>query len=264
LIGAKPPHRSQSLSVVIPVRNVENMIEGVLQQLIEGLKGNRVNFIILDNRSTDRTQQKVNTAIAIFQRDPNYTFDFVLNSENLGYGGSLKKGLRMAKASNSEWIVVAHGDDQANWNAITKTMIQTASYSNHDLIITSRFMPGSNVENYSTQRKIGNYVFRTLTNLLLKTNMSDPGAAILMIRKETLELVWINSLREDYLFHPGLNIIFYKSNLRIKEIPMNWKDASHPGEIRLIRYGMNLFAFLMRVYARKTFFKLNWVDSVAR
>ena len=264
MINAKPSYRSQSLSVIIPVRNVENMIEGVLQQLIEGLRGNRVNFIILDNRSTDRTQQKVNSAIAIFQRDPNYTFDFVLNSENLGYGGSLKKGLRMAKASNSDWIVVAHGDDQANWSAITKTMTQTASYSNHDLIITSRFMPGSNVENYSTQRKIGNYVFRSLTNMLLKTDMSDPGAAILMIKKETLDLVWIISLREDYLFHPGLNIIFYKSNLKISEIPMNWKDASHPGEIKLIRYGLNLFTFLLRVYARKTFFKLDWVDSVAK
>ncbi len=257
-------HHSQSISVVIPVRNVEGMIEGVLHQLIEGLNGHKVNFVILDNRSTDQTKQKINGTIAIFQGNPNYTFEFVLNSENLGYGGSLKKGLRMASAGNSDWIMVAHGDDQANWNAITKTMTQTASSSNHDLIITSRFMAGSNVENYSLQRKIGNYAFRTLTNKLLKTKMSDPGAAILMIRKDKLELEWITSLREDYLFHPGLNIIFYKSNLKINVIPMNWKDASHPGEIKLIRYGVTLFAFLFRVYVRKTFFNLNWVSAVAK
>lgn len=259
-----PSYHGKSISVVIPVRNVENMIEGVLQQLIEGLEGHQVNFIILDNRSTDRTQQKISGAIAIFQSNPNYTFNFLLNSENLGYGGSLKKGLRLAKASNSEWIMVAHGDDQANWNAISKKMTQSASSSNHDLIITSRFMAGSNVQNYSLQRKIGNYAFRSLTNKLLKTTMSDPGAAILMIRKDRIDLEWIDSLREDYLFHPGLNIIFYKSNLKINEIPMNWKDASHPGEIKLIRYGVTLFAFLFRVYARKRFLRLNWVNSVAK
>jgi hypothetical protein len=44
---------------------------------------------------------------------------------------------------------------------------------------------------------------------------------------------------------------------------MNWKDASHPGEIKLVRYGVALLAFLLRVYARKTFLKLNWVNSVA-
>jgi hypothetical protein len=98
----------------------------------------------------------------------------------------------------------------------------------------------------------------------MKTKMSDPGAAIIAIKSEKLILRWISDLRNDYLFHPGLNIIFFTSNLSISEIPMNWRDASHPGEIKLIKYGFSLMKFIVLAFANRKIRKYSWIESVAR
>ena len=102
-----------------------------------------------------------------------------------------------------------------------------------------------------------------ITNNLMKTKMSDPGAAIIAIKSEKLILKWISDLRSDYLFHPGLNIIFFTSDLSILEIPMSWRDASQPGEIKLIKYGFSLMKFIILVFVSRNVRKYSWVESVA-
>ena len=48
-----------SICVVIPVRNVEKMIGKVLYEIIEALKFYKIEILILDNASNDRTKENV-------------------------------------------------------------------------------------------------------------------------------------------------------------------------------------------------------------
>jgi dolichol-phosphate mannosyltransferase len=264
LSRATSDQKSTSICVVIPVRNVEKMIGKVLHEIIEALKFYKIEILILDNASNDRTKENVYRVFQLFENKENLSLRYILNEMDLGYGGSLKKGLTLAKSSGYQWIMIAHGDDQADWSSITSLILATLKSNKYDLIITSRFMRGSHIENYSLQRKLGNYFFRIVTNKLMKTKMSDPGAAIIAIKSEKLILRWISDLRNDYLFHPGLNIIFFTSNLSISEIPMNWRDASHPGEIKLIKYGFSLMKFIVLAFANRKIRKYSWIESVAR
>jgi hypothetical protein len=252
-----------SLCIVIPVRNVERMIHKVLYDIIESVKVHKIQILLLDNESNDKTKDNVLEVFQLFEHNRNLSLNYIRNDKNLGYGGSLKKGLELAKSSEYQWIMIAHGDDQADWAKTTELILKTLQTSKYDLVVTSRFMDGSIIENYSLQRKLGNYFFRIITNKLCKTRMSDPGAAIIAIKREKLMPRWIDNLRNDYLFHPGLNIIFFTSDLVIKEIPMNWKDASQPGEIKLIKYGISLMKFIVVASIYRNVYKSNWIESVS-
>jgi glycosyltransferase involved in cell wall biosynthesis len=252
-----------SLCIVIPVRNVDRMIYKVLYDIIETVKVHKTQILLLDNESNDKTKDKVLEVFQLFEHNRNLSLHYIRNEKNLGYGGSLKKGLELAKSSEYQWIMIAHGDDQADWATTTDSILRTLQMCKYDLVVTSRFMPGSIIENYSLQRKLGNYFFRMITNKLCKTRMTDPGAAIIAIKREKLVPEWISKLRNDYLFHPGLNIIFFTSGLVIKEIPMNWKDASQPGEIKLIKYGISLMKFVIMVSLHRSIYKSNWIESVS-
>ena len=253
-----------SICVVIPVRNVEKMIGKVLHEIIEAINFHKIEILILDNASNDRTKESVYRVFQLFESKENLSLRYILNEMDLGYGGSLKKGLTLAKSSGCQWIMIAHGDDQADWSSITSLILATLKSNKYDLVVTSRFMRGSHIENYSLQRKLGNYFFRMITNNLMKTKMSDPGAAIIAVKSEKLILRWISDLRNDFLFHPGLNIIFFTSDLSISEIPMNWRDASQPGEIKLIKYGFSLMKFIILVFVSRNVRKYSWTESVAR
>ena len=251
-----------SLCIVIPVRNVEKMIGKVLHDLISALSDNKTQIIVLDNASDDDTKRNIKDIFKLFERHRNLSLNYILNDRDLGYGGSVKKGFEIAKTTECEWIIIAHGDDQADWQSVVSLMLGTIRNEKCDLVVTSRFMAESRIENYSFQRRAGNYFFRLLTNKLLKTSMSDPGAAIIAIKSEKLNLNWISILKNDYLFHPGLNVIFYTSSLKIKEIPMNWRDASQPGELKLIKYGFSLLKFIGLIFLQRKFFKSNWIDAI--
>jgi glycosyltransferase involved in cell wall biosynthesis len=253
----------ESLCIVIPVRNVEKMIRKVLYDIIENVKVHKTQILLLDNESNDKTKDNVLEVFQLFEHNRNLSLSYIRNEKNLGYGGSLKKGLELAKSSEYQWIMIAHGDDQADWAKTTDLVLKTIQTCEYDLVVTSRFMPGAIIENYSLQRKLGNYFFRIITNKLCKTRMSDPGAAIIAIKREKLVPGWVNNLRNDYLFHPGLNIIFFTSGLVLKEIPMNWKDASQPGEIKLIKYGISLMKFIIVASLHRYIYKSNWIESVS-
>ena len=251
-----------SICIIIPVRNVEKMIGKVLLDVLSAVSDNKIHILVLDNSSNDDTRRNVTDTFKLFEQNTNLKLNYILNENDLGYGGSVKKGFEIAKKTQCEWIMIAHGDDQADWESVISLMLNTIRNKKCDLVVTSRFMDESRIENYSFQRKAGNYFFRLVTNKLFKTSMSDPGAAIIAINREKLDLNWINILKNDYLFHPGLNVIFYTSSLKIKEIPMNWRDASQPGELKLIKYGLSLLKFISLIYFQRKFLKSTWIDAI--
>jgi glycosyltransferase involved in cell wall biosynthesis len=251
-----------SICIIIPVRNVEKMIGKVIHEIISAVSDYKIHLLVLDNSSDDNTKRNVTDIFKFFEKNSNLSLNYILNDNDLGYGGSVKKGFEIAKKTECEWIMIAHGDDQADWKSVASLILDTIRNEKCDLVVTSRFMDASRIENYSFQRKAGNYFFRIITNKLFKTSMSDPGAAIIAIKGDKLDLNWINILKNDYLFHPGLNVIFYTSNLKIKEIPMNWRDASQPGELKLIKYGLSLLKFIGLIFFQRKFLKSNWIDAI--
>lgn len=91
------------ITVVIPCYNEDKSLEELFKQL-EAV-GNIINFIVLDNGSTDNTQEILKTLTI-----PG-NIQVVKKKINTGYGAGIKYGLKRVKTEYSGWM---HGDLQQN------------------------------------------------------------------------------------------------------------------------------------------------------
>ena len=91
------------ITVVIPCYNEAKSLKDLLKQLLE--VGNTINFIVLDNGSTDNTQE-ILKSVSIPEN-----IKLIKKKINTGYGAGIKYGLKRVKTEYSGWM---HGDLQQN------------------------------------------------------------------------------------------------------------------------------------------------------
>tara|TARA_B100000427_G_C15492450_1_gene588293 strand:- start:155 stop:856 length:702 start_codon:yes stop_codon:yes gene_type:complete len=92
------------ISFVVPAHNEESRIEQTINEIInscidEDIKNPEI--IVINDCSTDKTLevlQKIN------QNNLDYKLSFYTNQKNLGFGGSVKQGFKMANRESIMWI----------------------------------------------------------------------------------------------------------------------------------------------------------------
>ena len=94
------------LSIIVPCYNEEKNISLILEKFNEVIKTNDIEVILVNNGSTDNSEQTMNKLL------PNYSFARVVNVEiNQGYGFGITSGL---KEANGEFIGYTHADMQTD------------------------------------------------------------------------------------------------------------------------------------------------------
>src|SRR6185503_21043411 len=86
-------------SIIIPAYNEEESIVSVIDEIRNHLKQAELDFpiIVVDDGSTDQTSQKAESrGVTVLRHD-----------ENIGYGASLKTGIRYAE---TEWVIIIDAD----------------------------------------------------------------------------------------------------------------------------------------------------------
>ena len=104
----------KDLSVVIPCFNEENNINEIVSQLeaiIARNKNLNIEFILVNNGSSDETLDRLNLL------NHNNNFKVINLRKNLGYGGGILAGVNEA---NSRIIAWTHGDFQCDLNDTVK------------------------------------------------------------------------------------------------------------------------------------------------
>jgi glycosyltransferase involved in cell wall biosynthesis len=237
-------NQNKNILIIIPVRNVAEMISETLALVNESDAASKSKVLIIDNKSDDNTVAKITNYIEINSKNNN--FETIVNHENLGYGGSLKKGLNKAISENFNWTIVIHGDNQTDWKVILNQFVQLIETNEFDIISTTRFSANSDVSKYSKIRIMGNQFFRILTKWCTNLEISDPGVAIMAFKTSLIKDLDLNKIHEGYMFHPQLNIMIFEKQNKFKEIPMYWQDAKQKESFNLISYGLNLSGFLLK------------------
>lgn len=248
--------------ILIPVRNCKGMIGRVLEEICPELQRLEASVVIIDNASNDGTLIEIDEKITQMDKLIASRFTILKNSTNIGYGGSIKKLFDFARDSKAQNVYLIHGDDQSNWSETLRQLSSTLYDLDSDVVICSRFTRTSKIMDYSIKRKIGNYFFKYLTNAITGLGMSDPGAAVMVFKTKILKSIKYSSLDSGYLFHPQLNIIMFASDLRITEIPIEWKNATKSEGLNLFSYGTKLFYYLTKISTRKHLKNLSWEQAV--
>ncbi|MER2519189.1 MAG: glycosyltransferase family 2 protein [Bdellovibrionales bacterium] len=237
------------VGLIIPVFNVEKTIAKVLAGIPQKFFEDISEILVVDNHSSDNT---VPVIMGFMNEHPDFAshVTFIQHAENYGYGGSIKAGFEYFINRGMTHAMIFHGDHQVDpaWQiglllSIIKDKPQT------DLVMSSRFLSESKIENYSLLRTVGNYFFNAVTTLCSGCKMSDAGTAIIVARCDALSRVPFRNLSNTWQFHPQLNILIHKlPNVQVVETTLNWSDSEAGSSVPLIRYGLILLRMLVRYW----------------
>ena len=107
------------LSVLVACYNEEINIIPTLKEIkktCSHCKINKFEIIIINDKSTDRSKDIINEYI---QNSDDKNIKLINNETNLGYGGSVKKGMKQA---NNEFIIWVPGDNAHKEKELSKIL----------------------------------------------------------------------------------------------------------------------------------------------
>lgn len=194
-----------SVYVVIPAYNEAKRIGPVIESLLEK---NYKNIIIVDDYSVDETEEILKKYPVI------YTKHLI----NRGQGAALRTGTNIALENNAEIIVHFDADGQMSVDDII-SLIEPIKEKRVDVVLGSRFLSTSKVENIPLQRKALLKLAKIFNKLFLGVNYSDPQAGFRILSNQAAEkLNWEN----DRMAHCSEILrLIKKEKLSYEEKPVN-------------------------------------------
>ena len=252
------------IGVFIPCYNVEKTIRGVFDSFSAEILVKVDEILVVDNSSEDKTLFILKDLQAT--KDFGHKLVIIKNMENYGLGGSQKIAYQYFMDHQFSHFMIIHGDDQGNADEIAGFFFEVFERDPEvDLILASRFHPAANTSQYNGVRRIGNHFFNLMTYLLTGHKMSDAGTGIMFIRTKILEQAPFSYLTDSFQFNPELNILLYNlRNLKIQEVPLNWRDSQAGSNIRSLPYCWTLLGILIKYRMNRSIFRKpgsQWFDG---
>ena len=247
----KSKMKTPSLSVVIPVFNEEKTIEEIFNKVYENELVSEI--IIVDDFSSDESFDIISKVVKNKGKNQKPKLVISRNSKNIGKGGTLKSGFKLA---TSDVIVVQDADleyDPKDYNDLLKPIAEDKA----DVVYGSRFIGGPHRVLYFWHY-IGNKTLTLLSNIFTNLNLTDMETCYKMFRKDILKTINLKSNR--FGFEPEFTAKIAKANLRIYELPISyygrtykdgkkitWKDGL-AAIYHILYYNMSLNLFLVLMF----------------
>lgn len=203
------------LSVVIPTYNEIKRLPKTLNSVCEYLKKREIDYeiIISDGGSTDGTVGFVDNFVK------QYNVRVVSSKKRLGKGYGVKMGIL---ASSGKYVLFMDADNSTNIKEVENLMKYTASY---DVMIGSRYAGISPAIKQGLIRRIisrgGSLVVGWLTGLKFK----DTQCGFKLFTAEAARDIFSKLETKGWGFDVEVLMRAQKSNYKIIEVPVRWRDA---------------------------------------
>lgn len=231
------------LSIIIPVYNERSTVEKVVSEVFRlKLKGVRKEVIVVDDCSNDGTK------IILKKIRPNYLFTLLENRRNRGKGFSIKRGI---KKVTGDIILIQDADLEYQVKDYPK-LLSPIIEKKTDFVLGSRHLNTNPWKArkflhsgiYAKVLNFGGVFYTKLFNILLGSNISDPGTMFKIFRVECLNNINLRSNSFDIDWE--LVSKFYKKGIMPLEIPISYKSRS-PEEGKKIRFMRDGFLILKAI-----------------
>jgi glycosyltransferase involved in cell wall biosynthesis len=198
-----PGLRFAPVVVVIAALDEEGGIAGVLRDIPAEACGLRIDTLVVDDGSTDRTAEICEAAgvhVARLER-------------NLGHGVALRVGYQLAREHGARYIVTLDGDGQ--WDPVElPRVLEPLARDEADLVIGSRVLGRTETED--AFRQAGVHVFAALVRLLTGVEVTDTSSGYRAMRAEVTATV------------PQRQVQYQTSELLIGAIYHGYRIAERP------------------------------------
>jgi len=202
------------VSVVIPAYNEEKSIFKTVKDFSQPCVDE---IIVVDNNCTDKTPELARKAGARVVKQPLQ-----------GYGFAIRKGLEEAKG---DVIIITEADQTFLGKDIYKLL---AYIEDADMVLGTRtcLQLVSKDANMGKFLHWGNIFIAKLLQLFYgNVRLTDVGCTMRAIRKEALKKIIKNFTVGGNHFSPEMIIEALKANLKVVEVPLNYRKRVGKGKI---------------------------------
>lgn len=227
--------------VFIPAYRCEQQISRVIKQFDARVQAWVDTVMVIDNRSPDGTLEA-----AIKQGQSSLkrcNFIAWRNDDNYGLGGSHKAALRYAVEQDFDYLVVLHGDDQANIHDLID-LFESAEQSHFDSLLGARFMSDSRLQDYSWFRTFGNYVYNALFSLVTRTMIHDLGSGLNLYRVAAYQDFYYKTFPDDLTFNYVMLLASYQRKQIVRFFPISWREEDQRSNVKLFQQALKVLGLL--------------------
>ena len=229
--------------IVVPALNEESGLPPLLSELRAVAEGDgfSAEIVVIDDASTDRTAEVAREHGARVVR----------LCRNLGIGGAVQTGLRLALREGFDCAVQMDGDGQHPPSELRKLVAAMQAPLAPDIVVGSRYLHGEGFQS-TLPRRMGSGWLGWVLRLVTGQKTTDPTSGYRAYGRRALKLFnW--SYPHDYP-EPEALVLAKVAGLRVVEIPVVMKErqggASSISIVHAPYYMLKVTAAILLAYAR--------------
>ena len=201
------------LSIIIPVKNEEQLIKNSIDLLLNEIKNIKFEIIIIDDFSDDGTAEVIKEIIK-----NNDKVKFFKNNQE-GLGPLINLGI---EKSNGDYICIMMSDLSDDIQDL-KVYYEKINSEDLDAILGSRFIKGSNIFDYPIIKLILNRIFNYFVKILFFSKYNDFTNAFKIYRKSTL-IKLKPFVSESFNIFLELPLKLISRGYKYEVIPIKWTN----------------------------------------
>jgi glycosyltransferase involved in cell wall biosynthesis len=221
------PAKNLRVSVVIPARNEAKSLPHVLPRLPSWVH----EVILVDGLSVDDTSAVAKLEMPAIR---------IVEQTGRGKGNALREGF-----INCTGDVVVAIDADGSMDPLEMDRYVELIAMGFDYVKGSRMLPGGSSEDLTGIRRIGNWIFRTLTNLMTGSRYSDLCYGYFAFRRGTIDELEL--MGDGFEIETEINIRAHRAGLRIAEVPSVESDRRHgESQLNAFKDGLRILLTIFR------------------
>ncbi|MBW2967126.1 glycosyltransferase family 2 protein [Candidatus Woesearchaeota archaeon] len=203
------------LTILVPVYNEKSAISVTIRQIQKVMSGSSIKYeiITVDDGSIDGTEKILKGIKGI---------KTVTHPYNLGYGSSLKTGLRHAKG---EWILITDADGTYPIKDIPKLLRYRHQY---DMVVGARTKKGVKIP---LSRRPAKWIIGGLASFLTGKKIPDLNSGFRLFRKD-MAMEFYHLYPQGFSFTTTITLAAFTNNYTTKYVPINYYKRKGKSSIK--------------------------------
>ncbi len=209
----------QTVSVIIPVFNEENLVTGVIEQVIkEPIPGYRKEIVVIDDGSTDGTAAAIRKAISGIKRK-DAKIVAVFSRKNEGKGAALKAGFRKATGD----VLLVQDADMEYSTSDYPALVKPFKTNGTLVVYGSRNRKRENFHNrYSYFAYfMGGLLLTWYINILYGIRLTDQPTGYKVFSSKVKDLL-LEPNEKRFSYEVAVTALLAKKKIKFIEVPIHY------------------------------------------
>ncbi|HLC32727.1 MAG TPA: glycosyltransferase family 2 protein [Candidatus Nanoarchaeia archaeon] len=217
------------ISIIVPIYNEEKAIRNTLERLKKiGPKLGDFEIIAVNDGSSDNTRSTLESIDGIT----------VVNSPyNLGYGASIKKGMR---ACRGNWIAITDADGTYPLEELPTLAKYAGEY---DMVVGARTGKSVHIPFF---RKPAKWIIGRLANFMAGRKIDDVNSGLRIFNKAKA-LEFMKLYPSGFSFTTTITLAFMTNEYTVKYIPINYFKRTGKSSIKPLKDFIGFIALIFRI-----------------